>query len=311
MGKVLVCGSIAYDNIMDFPGLFKEHILPEKVHALNLSFMANSLKRVRGGTAPNIAYNLALLGEKPVALGTAGKDFIEYKEWLIQNGIDTSYIRVFDDESTATCFITTDLSNNQITGFYPGAMVKDPEISLKELDMGDISLVAIAPTDPVAMTKWVKECQELGVPYLYDPGMQIPRLSGEDLHSGILGAEIVIFNEYEYSMMLEKTGLSKEEIINSVEILVETLGGRGSILRSRKDRVHVSAAKPVRVVDPTGAGAAYRAGLIKGYFENTSLEKVGKYASVAAVYAVEHTGSTSHKYTLEEFYERYNENFAD
>lgn len=310
MGKVLVCGSIAYDNIMDFPGLFKDQILPDKIHALNVSFLVNTLKKMRGGTAPNIAYSLSLVGEKPMIVGTAGKDFYEYRDWLNENGVDTRYIRILEDDFTASCFITTDLSNNQITGFYPGAMAKDPEITLKDVDISDVSMVIIAPTEPNAMTKWVKECKELGVPYLYDPGMQIPRLSSEDLIDGIMSAKIAIFNEYEYNMMVEKTGLSREEILNSVDLIVETLGGKGSILRTRNKKAHIPAAKPVEVVDPTGAGDAFRAGLLKGYFENASLEVMGRYASVSAVYAVEHKGGTSHKYTLDEFKKRYEDNFG-
>lgn len=310
MGKTLVCGSIAYDNIMDFPGLYSEQIMPNKIHMLNVSFLVNSLKKVKGGTAPNIAYNLALIGEKPSIVGTAGRDFYEYKDWLNENGVDTSRIRILDNDYTASCFITTDTSNNQITMFYPGAMAKDPEISLGDMDMKDVSMVVIAPTEPVAMVKWAEECRESGIPYLYDPGMQIPRLSRKDLIKGIMGARIVILNEYEYMMMKEKTGLSEEEILNQVELIVETLGGQGSILRTKKEKVEVPAAKPVRVVDPTGAGDAYRAGLLKGYFEGASLEVMGRYASVTAVYAVEHKGGTEHKYTTDEFKKRYNDNYG-
>ncbi|MCL6589486.1 MAG: carbohydrate kinase family protein [Firmicutes bacterium] len=310
MKRVLVCGSIAFDHIMDFPGLFKDHILPDKIHALNISFLVNSLKKMRGGTAANIAYNLALIGESPVILGTAGQDFSEYRDWLNQAGVDTKLIKVLADDYTASCFITTDLANNQITGFYPGAMAHDPELSLKTIDLTDIALVVIAPTEPAAMIKWALECKELGIPYLFDPGMQIPRLSGADLRQGILGARIVVFNEYEYTLMLEKTGLTREEILNSVDLLVETLGGKGSFLGAKHKRVHVQAAKPTVVVDPTGAGDAYRAGLIKGYFEGASLEKTGQYASITAVYAVEHKGGTSHKYTIAEFNQRYQENYG-
>jgi adenosine kinase len=310
MKKVLVCGSIAFDHIMDFPGLFKDQILPDKIHALNVSFLVNSLKKMRGGTAANISYNLALVGEAPVILGTAGQDFVEYQNWLNQSGVDTSLIKILADDYTASCFITTDLANNQITGFYPGAMAHDPELSLKTVDRKDTALVVIAPTEPTAMIKWALECRELGVPYLFDPGMQIPRLSGDDLRRGILGARIVIFNEYEYTLMLEKTGLTREEILSSVDLLVETLGGKGSFLGTKHKRVHVQAAKPVEVVDPTGAGDAYRAGLIKGYFEGASLEKTGQYASITAVYAVEHKGGTNHKYTIAEFNQRYQENYG-
>ncbi|MDP4181731.1 MAG: carbohydrate kinase family protein [Bacillota bacterium] len=311
MGKVVVCGSIAYDNIMDFPGLFKEQILPDKIDSLNVSFLVNSLKKVRGGTAPNIAYSLALVGEKPLVLGTAGKDFYEYRDWLEENGIDTKLIKILDDDYTASCFITTDLSNNQITGFYPGAMAKDSEISIKNIDLTGVSMIVIAPTEPGAMVKWASECQEIGVPYLYDPGMQIPRLSAEELTKGIMGARIAIFNEYEYILMKEKTGLCKEDILEKVDILVETLGEKGSILKGRNQRVQIAPAKPTRIVDPTGAGDAFRAGLIKGYLEGASLEKMGKYASVTAVYAVENKGATEHRYTLEEFKMRYNENFGE
>ncbi len=310
MGKIVVCGSIAYDNIMDFPGLFKEQILPDKIHALNVSFLVRGLKRVRGGTAPNIAYNLALIGEKPMILGTAGKDFYEYRDWLGNNGVDTSLVRIIEDDYTASCFITTDLVNNQITGFYPGAMSKDVEISLKDLNLKGVSMVIIAPTEPNAMMKWALECKELGIPYMFDPGMQIPRMSADELIKGIMGAKIAVFNEYEYDLMKRKTGLTKEDILNRVELLVETLGAKGAILKTRSHRIHIPAAKPVNVVDPTGAGDAFRAGLLKGYFEGASLEKTGRYASVTAVYATEHKGATEHRYGIDEFRRRYTENYG-
>ncbi|HOV25986.1 MAG TPA: carbohydrate kinase family protein [Pseudobacteroides sp.] len=311
MGKVLVCGSIAYDNIMNFPGLFSEQILPDKIHNLNVSFLVKGMKRVRGGTAPNIAYSLALLGEKPMILGTAGKDFFEYRDWLNKNGVDTSYIKIVEDDYTATCYITTDVKNNQITGFYPGAMAQDPKLSLKDLDLTGVSLVLIAPTEPEAMIKWVEECQKLGVSYIYDPGMQIPRLTSEELTRGIMGAKIAIFNEYEYELMKEKTGLSKDEILNSVDLLIVTLGDKGALICGRNQAVQVGVAKTVKVVDPTGAGDAFRAGLIKGYLEGASLEKMGRYASISAVYAVEHKGATEHFYTIDEYKARYRENYGE
>lgn len=310
MGKVLVGGSIAYDNIMDFPGLFKDYILPDKIHALNVSFLVNSLKRLKGGTAPNISYNLALVGLQPAIFGTAGVDFYEYKNWLEENGVDTSCIRILSDDYTACCFITTDLSTNQITGFYPGAMAKDPEISLGSIDLSDVSIVIIAPTEPEAMIKWAVECQKFGVPYLIDAGMQLPRLSGEDIKRMLIGAKIAVFNEYEYDVMLKKTGLTEEEILSKVDLLVETLGKKGCNLRRGTEKVYVPEAKEEKVVDPTGAGDAFRAGLLKGYFEGASLEVMGRYANVTAVYAVEHKGGTGHKYTLEEFNKRYNENYG-
>ncbi len=308
--KILVCGSIAYDHLMDFPGMFKDQILPEKIHMLNVSFLVQSLKKMRGGTAPNISYNLALVGMQPLILGTAGQDFRDYGDWLKINGVNVDYIRILNDDYTASCFITTDLANNQITEFYPGAMAKDSELSIKTLPLDDIAMVIIAPTEPTAMIKWALECKELGIPYLFDPGMQLPRLPVADLVRGILGARIIVFNEYEYSLMLEKTGLTKEEILNSVELIVETLGPKGSRLTAKERQVHVPAAKESQIVDPTGAGDAYRAGLLKGYFEGTSLERMGQYASVTSVYAIEHEGGTGHKYTIAEFSKRFQENYG-
>jgi adenosine kinase len=310
LAKILIGGSIAYDHLMKFPGHFKEQILLEKIHHLSVSFLVESLQKIRGGTAPNIAYNIALVGMEPVIIGTAGQDFPEYAKWLRENRVDTKYIRVLSDDYTASCFITTDLDNNQITEFYPGAMAKDAELSLKDIDAKEIGMMVIAPTEPAAMIKWALECQELNIPYLFDPGMQIPRLSAADLIKGILGARVVIFNEYEHSMMLEKTGLTNDEILDSVELIVETLGEKGSRLTNKERHVHVPAAKPYRIVDPTGAGDAFRAGLLKGYFEGTSLELMGKYAGVTAVYAIEYQGGTGHKYTMEEFQQRFKENFG-
>jgi adenosine kinase len=310
MAKVLIGGSIAFDHLMNFPGHFKEQILLEQIHHLSVSFLVESLKKIRGGTAPNIAYNMALAGMEPVIIGSAGQDFPEYGKWLNENGVDTKYIKVLRDDYTASCFITTDLDNNQITEFYPGAMSKDPELSLKDIEVEEIAMMVIAPTEPAAMIKWALECQGLGIPYLFDPGMQIPRLTAADLIKGILGARIVIFNEYEHSMMLEKTGLTNEEILNTVELIIETLGEKGSRLTNKERHVHVPAAKPGRIVDPTGAGDAFRAGLLKGYFEGASLELMGKYAGVTAVYAIEHQGGTGHKYSMEEFNQRFKENFG-
>lgn len=310
MGKIIVAGSIAYDHIMEFPGYFSEQIIAEKADNLSISFLVKSLKKVRGGSAPNIAYNLALTGQKVEILGTVGNDFESYRKWLEENGVGTGLVRVREDDFTASCFINTDLSGNQITGFYPGAMAYDELISMSDIPMDDVLMVIIAPTDPAAMNKWCDELQNIGIPYLYDFGMQIPRMQPEDLIKGILGARIVIFNEYEYEMMRKKTGLTMDDILDRVEIAVVTLGEKGSELRTRNETVRVRAAKPTRVVDPTGAGDAYRAGLLKGYFEDAGLEEMGKYASVTSVYAVEHLGATEHRYTLDEFYERYRENFG-
>lgn len=310
MKKVIVCGSIAYDNIMQFPGLFKDHILPDKIHTLSISFVVNSFVQSRGGTAPNIAYSLALLGQKPVVFGTAGKDFFPYKTWLEEQGVDTSCIRILEDDFTASCYIMTDSDNNQITSFYPGAMTKDPELSLKGIDLTDVGLVVIAPADPTAILKWAKECTELGVPYMFDPGMSLPRLTGEQLYEAVLGASILVVNEYEFPLLCERTGLTEEVILDHVDIIVNTFGERGSAIITKEERVMVGVAKPTCVIDPTGAGDAYKAGLIKGYFDGTTLEEMGYYGSVSAVYAIEHKGCSVHKYTMDEFMQRLTENFG-
>ncbi len=310
MGKIVVAGSIAYDHIMDFPGYFSDQIIPDKINEINISFLVKSLKKVRGGTAPNIAYNLALTGQKTEVLGTVGCDFEIYRQWLEGNGVGTGLIRVREDDFTASCFINTDLANNQITGFYPGAMAYDEQINISEIPMEDVSMVIIAPTEPAAMCKWCDELQRIGIPYLYDAGMQIPRLAAQNLASGILGARIVIFNEYEYDMMNRKTGLTVDKILEKAEIVVVTLGEKGSELWTKTERVRVPAAKPEKVVDPTGAGDAYRAGLLMGYFEGAGLEKMGKYASITSVYAIEHKGATEHRYTIDEFKRRYEANFS-
>lgn len=178
MGKIIVAGSIAYDHIMEFPGYFSELIIADNIDRLNISFLVRSLKKVRGGTAPNIAYNLALTGQEAEILGTAGSDFGSYRQWLDENGVGTSLVRIREDEFTASCFINTDLSGNQITAFYPGAMAYDVRISMFDVPMDDVSMVIIAPTEPAAMSKWCDELQRIGIPYLYDAGMQIPACAG-------------------------------------------------------------------------------------------------------------------------------------
>lgn len=310
MNKVYVCGSIAYDHIMDFPGYFKEHVMPDKIDSINLSFLVNSLKKLKGGTGPNISYNLSLVGLKPYLVGSAGMDFGDYGKQLGEYGVDVSNVNIIDNDYTASCFIVTDMNNNQIISFYPGAMKYDTEISLKTLGIDDSDLVVIVPTEPLAMAKWALECREMGVPYLFDPGMQIPRLDAGQLMEGIMGAKVAVFNEYEFSMLSEKTKLKKEDILKYVDLLVITLGNKGSELCRGNESVHVKCARPECEIDPTGAGDAYRAGLLKGYFEGASLERMGQYGSTASVYVVEKKGATEHSYNIEDFMKRYKENFV-
>lgn len=310
--KVIVSGSIAYDHIMDFPGYFKDHILPDKIHILSVSFLVDRLEKMRGGCAPNIAYSLALLGMRPYVFGAAGKDFAEYCRWMEDNNIDTSLVRVYEDIFTASAFITNDLSDNQITGFYPGAMEHAKDMSLTDIDFKNaIDLVVIAPNNPHAMVRAVEECKLLDVPYLYDPGMQMPRLTAEDLLNGIKGAKLLIVNDYELEMLGAKTGLTKADMLKMSEIVITTYGEEGCTVERGEEFVNVPSCKAFDVVDPTGAGDAFRAGVVKAVLEDKSLADMGRLGNLTAVYAVEQYGTTNHAYDLDDFNKRFIENYGD
>ncbi len=311
MAKVLVSGSLAFDHIMSFQGYFKDHILPEKVHILNVSFLVNSLKKQRGGCAANIAYNLALLGEHPVAVGTVGQDFEEYRGWLEDVGVDTGAVRVIPDEFTASCFITTDKSNNQITGFYPGAMSFAHQLKIAEFNSPEVAMAIVSPNDPEAMISHPRECREAGIPYIYDPGQQVIFLEGVILMDGIKGSRVVIGNDYELGIIEKKTGYTPEQLLEFSEMIIVTKGEFGSTIYTRERTIEVPVAREKAIVDPTGVGDAYRAGVIKGLLHGYSLEQMGRVASLAATYCVEQAAPQAHSYTPEEFEARYKENFAD
>ncbi len=304
--KIIVTGSLAFDYIMNFPGVFEDNIDPTKLHVLSVSFLAETLKKERGGTAGNIAYNLALLKTSPLLLATAGEDFSGYMRFLKKAGVDVSGIKVVD-EATSLAMILTDQKNNQITAFHPGAMSLADSLSLKNVS-GDFCV--IAPTKPEAMAKAVEECKELGIPYLYDPGMQLPRLSDEDLISGIEGAEILIANDYEMAI-IESRIKNQESWKKQIKIIITTLGSEGSIIESKGQKIKVGAAKPKEVLDPTGAGDAYRAGFLAGYLRDFDLKTCGQLGSTASCYTVEKYGTTNHRFTREEFRRRYSENFEE
>ncbi|HEX6289264.1 MAG TPA: carbohydrate kinase family protein [Herpetosiphonaceae bacterium] len=308
--QIIVTGSIAYDYIMVFPGQFKDHILPDKMHILSVSFLVDSLKRLRGGTAPNIAYNLALLRERPTVVGTVGEDFAEYRAWLDSRGIDTSGIREIAGEFTASCFINTDLQDNQITAFYAGAMAHAASISFHDSEHAEADLVIIAPNDPAAMNRYATECTALGIPYLYDPSMQAPRMTAEELEAGFRGAKILTGNDYEFGMMAEKLRITEEQLRRCVPITIMTRGEAGALLTVEGEEFEIPAARARQVVDPTGAGDAFRAGFVKGMVRGFSWPVVGRMAALSAVYAIEHAGTQQHSYTIAEFVERYRENFG-
>ncbi|HEX2909356.1 MAG TPA: carbohydrate kinase family protein [Chloroflexia bacterium] len=309
--SILVSGSLAYDHIMDFQGHFKDHILPEKVHILNVSFLVNSLRKLRGGCAANIAYNLALLQERPLIIGTVGHDFEDYRQWLQQAGCDTSAIEVIPDEFTASCFITTDKSSNQITGFYPGAMNYAHNLKVASYNPEKLQMAIISPNDPEAMVSHVEECRELGVPFIYDPGQQVIFLEGEQLLDGIRGSRAIIGNDYELGIVEKKTGYKPEQLLEFTEMVIVTKGEFGSTIYTREKTVDAPVAREKAVVDPTGVGDAYRAGIIKGLLNNYSLEQMGRVAALAATYCVEQYGTQSHSYTPAEFAARYQDNFSD
>ncbi|MGI8586420.1 MAG: carbohydrate kinase family protein [Chloroflexia bacterium] len=308
--SIVVTGSIAFDNIMDFPGHFHEHILADKIHKLNVSFLVDTLKKQRGGCAGNIAWTLALLGSRPVIYSSAGPDFAEYAEQLEEIGVDTQAVNRVQEQFTATCFITTDWDNNQITGFYPGAMARDAELSLAPLELGGSDLVVVAPTEPTAMLRFTQECRAGEVPYVYVPAQQIIRLSAEELLTGIEGARAIIANDYEYEMMHNKTGLTAHDMLRYAEFVVTTLGEGGSLIRTRDAEYQIPIAIPGEVVDPTGAGDAYAAGFVHGLTKGWGMEQTGRVASLAAVYSIECYGTQSHSYTRSEFAARYAENFG-
>jgi adenosine kinase len=308
--KLVVTGSIAFDYLMSFPGKFTEHLLPEHMHRVSLSFLVDSMDKRRGGCAPNIAYTLALLGERPLLMATAGQDFSDYKVWMEAAGIDTTHVKVVPDKFTASFFCSTDQANNQIASFYTGAMANAGELSFRTV--GNLSadgLVIISPNDPQAMVQYAHECSTLGIRYIWDPGQQCARMEGTQLAEGINGAFMVIVNDYEFELVRQKTGMNEDDVQAHVELLVVTRGEHGCTVLSKGTRVDVPSVPPARIEDPTGVGDAFRGGFMKGLATGRSYEDCARIGSVAATYALEYLGGTSHSYTREEFNARYAAHF--
>ncbi len=311
--RIVVTGSLAYDYIMDFPGYFKDHMLHDKAHMLSVSFLVDSMRRMRGGVAGNIAYNLALLGERPLIVSTAGQDFGEYRAWLDRQGVDTSGIVEIDNEFTSSCFINTDRANNQIVAFYAGAMTHARTLSLAHLGLNGDDLVVISPTDPEAIERYAVECQQLGIPYVFDPGKQTPRLEERHIRIGLAGAKVLVGNDYEFGMMAKRLDISEEELIATAPLTVVTRGELGSIIYAQghaAQGVQIPIAPVQQVCDPTGAGDAYLAGLVFGIARDLPLEVTGRVAALAAAYAIEERGCQEHRYSLAQFAERYQSAFG-
>jgi len=306
---VVCTGSIAYDYILTFKGHFKEHILLDKTHILNLSFLVDDLQKRRGGVAGNYAYNLVLLGYPAAVLATAGTDATEYRDWLVARGVDCRGLRLLEGELSATGFTTTDLDANQLTGYYGGAMWRAAMLGLDDAPPA-VDAVIIGPNDPGAMKRLVHECRERGVPFVFDPAHQLPMMSSEDVTDSTRGAWIVIGNDYELELIEQRTKHDVDGLLDLAEIVVTTLGRQGSRIATRDRKVEIPAAPPLRESDPTGAGDAYRAGLVAGLLRGLDIEAAGRVASLAATYAVEQVGTIEHGYTRIEFSKRYNEAFG-
>ncbi len=311
MCKIVVTGSLAFDFIMNFPGKFADNIMPDKIHQLNLSFLAEKLNKNFGGTAGNIAYNLALTGNKPVILSSAGKDFDPYAGFLTRAGVDCSGICVLKNEFTSNYFVVVDKSDNQIGGFYAGAMTNDTKLSLPDKLLKTTKMVIISPTQPKAMLKFAGQCRKKKIPYMFDPGMQLPRLTDKQLVEGVLGAKILIGNDYEIALIQKRLRLSARQLLSKVNILITTLGEKGSeILSGAETAYRIKAAKPKCICDPVGAGDAYRAGFIAGLMRGFDLDLCGMMGATCAVYTVEQYGTTTHRFTKQQFCDRLYKNFG-
>jgi adenosine kinase len=307
---ILLSGSVAYDYLMTFPGVFHEQILPERLHSISLSFLVDSMTRQRGGVAPNIAYTMALLGGRPRLFATVGEDFEEYRKWLEKFGVDTQWAKVVAGKFTASFFATTDRVNAQIASFYPGAMAEAASLSLKDLETIP-DLVIISPTDPQAMKKHASECRELKIPYLYDPSQQVLRLEGEELARDMQGAHFLFVNDYEFGLISKKTGLDLAGMLGYVDIIVVTKGADGAMIYADGREVFVPVIPEERIIDPTGVGDAFRGGFLSGYSHGWDWELCGQVGSLAAVYCLEQNGTQNHFYTRQEFVERFRKHYDD
>lgn len=312
--KIVVTGSVAFDYLMSFPGHFRDHFISEKLETISLSFLVESMTRLRGGVAPNIAYTLALLGQRPILWATVGEDFSEYRKILETIGVDTSEVEIIQGEYTASFFANTDLDNNQIASFYPGAMAYASRFSLARLQEKP-NLVVISPNDPDAMKLFVKECKEFKFPYLYDPSQQIVRLSKKDLLDGIEGCLALFVNDYESALVKNITGFSPDEIVKKGDtpdgaFVVVTRGQYGADIYTQDQVIHTPIVIPHQIVDPTGVGDAFRGGFLTGYLNKLSFQTCGQMGALAATYCLEQKGPQGYCFTIAEFKKRFLENFS-
>ncbi|WP_374565582.1 carbohydrate kinase family protein [Nitrosomonas sp.] len=307
--RTLICGSIAYDNIMVFPDHFKNHILPEKIHVLNVAFLVPEMRREFGGCAGNIAYNLKMLGGEPVMMATVGDDFAPYKARFEQLNLIQEHVQHVPDTFTAQAFITTDLADNQITAFHPGAMNFSHLNSVKETR--DIRLGIIAPDGRDGMMQHAREFHEAGIPFVFDPGQGLPMYNGEELLDFIGKADYIAVNDYEGQMLQDRTGRNLEDLANHAKALIITLGAEGSIIYAGGKQYEIPCVKPKAIVDPTGCGDAYRAGLLYGIVNGFDWQTAGQLGSLMGSLKIAQRGGQNHQFTRDEIGQHYFENFGN
>lgn len=308
--SIVITGSIAYDYLMSFSGKFREQIIPEELENLSLSFLVDSMKRERGGVAANIAYTLNMLGGTPKLFATVGQDFGDYRRWLIEKGISVDHVIEIEDDFTASFFVSTDQEQNQIANFYTGAMAHARNYSLKDRGLSGSELVVISPNDPVAMVNYAAECRENNIPFAYDPSQQVAYMGKDELVSSIPGAKYLFANEYEIAVIGKKTGWDLADLRAQAEHVIVTHGDKGSKIYIGNDVVDIPCAKVKQVVDPTGAGDAFRGGFFAGLSQGLSWEQCGRIGALCGAYALENLGTSSHSFTWVEFADRYESNFG-
>jgi len=306
--SALICGSFAYDTIMVFPDQFKNHILADKVHMLNVAFLVPELRREFGGCAGNIAYNLKLLGDEPVPMGTVGGDFGNYADWMDQHHISRQHVHSKDGQYTAQAYITTDIDDNQITAFHPGAMNLSHETPVS--DAPGIELAIVAPDGRDGMIEHAQQLADANIPFIFDPGQGLPMYNGEELLAFAQQATYIALNDYEAQLFQDRTGLSAEQIAQHVDALIITRGGEGSTIYADGEVIDIPCAKAEQISDPTGCGDAYRAGLLHGIINKKDWATTGRIASLMGAIKIEQHGTQNHTFTLEEFKQRYQESFG-
>jgi adenosine kinase len=305
----LICGSVAYDTILVFPDRFKAHILPDKLHTLNVSFLVPDMRREFGGCAANIAYGLSLLGDRGIAMATVGQDFAPYRERMISQDLSVEHIKLVDDAFTAQAFITTDLDDNQITAFHPGAMQYAHLNKVADAGSG-VKLGIVAPDGRQAMIEHAAQFEAASIPFIFDPGQGMPMFGGDELKTFIRQARWVAVNDYEWGMLQQKTGLTAADVASQVDALIVTNGAEGSVIHAQGRTLTIPPAKPKAIVDPTGCGDAYRAGLIHGLLRGLDWETIGRTASLMGAIKIESRGPQNHRFTRTEFDRRFRDNFG-